>query len=125
MACTQRLTRADADRLPAAWCPFLERAAFVDVHNYLVVAAPRGPMIVDATWPLAARRLGLPVNAQFVWGVDMQIACVPLETYKVPDDQDPQSFKEQLLREHFSPAELEQREGFIQAVSGAPAEGLA
>jgi hypothetical protein len=117
IACTHRLTRVDASRLPAALRPLLEQGPFVDVHNYLVAETPQGRMVIDATWPLPARKLGVPVNEQFVWGVDMQIACVPIDSYEIPDDRDPQAFKEELLRQHFSAAELKQRELFIEAVS--------
>lgn len=88
---------------------------FVDVHNYLVLHLPEGDMIVDATWPQAARRYGLISNAEFVRGQDQQIAFHPLQTWIVPQDGNPQEFKDQLLHEHFSPAELAFRDAFILA----------
>jgi hypothetical protein len=74
-------------------------------------------MIVDATWPLAMRPSGRVVNEHFVLGEDQQIAEPPLETWEVPSGYDPQEFKEQLLRTHFTPAELKYRELVIQWLS--------
>jgi hypothetical protein len=117
IACTHRLTAEDADGVPPPLRPLLADGAFVDVHNYLVVDTAQGSMVVDATWPLSVRKLGLPVNEQFVTGKDMKVACVPIDEYVVPNDQDPQSFKEDLLRRHFTDAELAHREAVIQAIS--------
>lgn len=90
---------------------------FVDVHNYLVLSLPGGEMVVDATWPAGNERYGLKVNKEFVLGQDQQIACTPLQSWVVPKDGDPQSFKQQLLHEHFTPEELEFRDAFIVALS--------
>ena len=90
---------------------------FVDVHNYLVLSLPEGEMVVDATWPLGNEKNGLKVNEEFVLGQDQQIACTPIQSWVVPDDCDPQSFKEQLLREHFTQQELAFRNAFIIALS--------
>ena len=90
---------------------------FVDVHNYLVLELPESEMVVDATWPLGYQKYGLKVNEEFVLGKDQQIACKPNQTWVVPEDGDPQAFKEQLLREHFTPHELAFRDAFIIAVS--------
>jgi len=90
---------------------------FVDVHNYLVLEFPEGEMVVDATWPVGVEKYGLKVNEEFVLGKDQQIACTPNQTWVVPEDRDPQVFKEQLLREHFTPHELAFRDAFIIALS--------
>jgi len=90
---------------------------FVDVHNYLVLSYPEGEMVVDATWPLGNEKYGLKVNEEFVLGQDQQIACTPIQKWIVPDDRDPQAFKEQLLREHFTTEELAFRDAFILALS--------
>ena len=86
---------------------------FVDVHNYLVLEYPEGKMIVDATWPMSTDGMGTVVNKSFVLGEDHQIACEPLKTWEVPEDQDPQAFKQQILEESFTEEELEHREEFI------------
>jgi hypothetical protein len=90
---------------------------FVDVHNYLVLSLPDGDMEVDATWPVGNEKHGLKVNEHFVLGQDQQIACTPLKTWVVPEDGDPQAFKEKLLCEHFTPQELAFRDAFIVALS--------
>ena len=94
---------------------------FVDVHNYLVVHTSAGDMIVDATWPTGTERYGMVVNSQFRLGENQQIAYPPAETWVVPDDVDPQAFKEALLHEHFTEEELAVRDQFILALS----QGLA
>lgn len=88
----------------------------VDVHNYLVVHAPGGDMVVDATWPLAAAEAGLPVNQAWVWGEDQTIACTPLESWPVPAGESVADFKDRLLRERYTPEALERRDAFIREV---------
>ena len=119
MACTT-FTPVDPAHVPEEVFPLYQAAnrRFVDVHNYLLVSLDGGrTMIVDATWPLATRLAGRVVNERFVLGEDQHIAEPPLETWAVPPDQDPQAFKEQLLKAHFTPAELEYRELVIQWLS--------
>jgi hypothetical protein len=89
---------------------------FVDVHNYLVLELPGKEMIVDATWPITTRGMGTVVNERFILGEDHQIACKPVKTWVVPDDRDPQEFKDEILKESFSPEELVHREEFIQTL---------
>ena len=88
----------------------------VDVHNYLVVHAPEGDMRVDATWPLAAAAAGLPVNPEWVWGKDMTLACTPLESWVVPEEDSLAGFKDRLLNERYTPQELQRRDQFIEKV---------
>jgi hypothetical protein len=85
----------------------------VDVHNYLILDYPGGQMIVDATWPISTGGMGTVVNKSFVLGEDHQIACKPLQTWEVPSDQDPQTFKQKILKESFTEGELKHREEFI------------
>jgi hypothetical protein len=59
----------------------------------------------------------MQVNEDFILGQDQRLAAVPLQTWPVPKDQDPQHFKDKLLRENFTAAELEFREVVIQAFS--------
>lgn len=116
MACTA-ITPVDPDQVPASLKPLYERAnrRFVDVHNYLLLSLPDGGrMIVDATWPLSARGKGLVVNETFILGQDQQLAAEPGETWPVPDGGDPQEFKNDLLRKHFTPEELAFREEIIR-----------
>ncbi len=117
MACTN-VTVFDLDKEPDEVREILESVdgRFVDVHNYLLLELPEGEMIIDATWPLSAKKYHLPVNDTFELGVDQRIACEPIKTWIVPEDEDPQAYKEQLLRENFTPEELIARNAFIQAI---------
>ena len=117
MACTN-VTQFDLEKEPDEVREILKdvNGRFVDVHNYLILELPKREMIVDATWPLSARRFGLEVNEMFALGQDQQIACTPLKTWVVPEGEDPQAFKDILLRENFSAEELVAREAFILAL---------
>jgi hypothetical protein len=119
MACTT-ITPVAPEEVPASHRSLYQAAnqRFVDIHNYLWVTLPdgRGHMIVDATWPLSARSAGLVSNEAFILGEDQQLAAEPLETWPIPQGIDPQEFKEQLLKSHFSEAELEFREEVIRAL---------
>ena len=89
---------------------------FVDVHNYLILETPEGEMIVDATWPIATKGMGTVVNEHFILGDNHQIACEPLKTWDVPDDRDAQEFKDEILKDSFTPEELAHREEFIHTL---------
>ena len=89
---------------------------FVDVHNYLILELPDKEMIVDATWPLDTKGSGTVVNERFVLGENHQIACEPVKTWVVPDDRNAQDFKDEILRDSFTPEELAHREEFIKTL---------
>jgi hypothetical protein len=59
----------------------------------------------------------MTVNETFLLGQDQQIVYPPTETWVVPPDQDPQTFKEALLQAHFTPQELGVRDAFIETIS--------
>jgi hypothetical protein len=90
---------------------------FVDVHNYLVLNLPDGEMIIDATWPLSSKDFGTVVNEQFVLGESQEIATKPLQTWVVPEEGDPQAFKEDLLQTHFTKEELIHRDEIIKLIN--------
>lgn len=90
---------------------------FVDVHNYLVLDLPEGEMVVDATWPLVSKPYGTIVNERFVLGESQTIACEPIQTWVVPEEGDPQAFKDELLQANFSAEELAHRESIIQLIN--------
>ena len=100
-------------------CALLEESGgrLVDVHNYLVVETSGGDTIVDAMWSLTMKVLGFDVNEVFVPGVDQQLADTPVKHWVVLEDRDPQEFKDELLREHFTPEELDHRDRFIRVFS--------
>lgn len=89
---------------------------FVDVHNYLILELPEGDMIVDATWPLSTKGMGTVVNERFVLGENHQIASEPLKTWVVPDDRNAQEFKDEILKDSFTPEELSHRDEFIKTL---------
>ena len=117
IACST-VEQIDPQSVPGKLREILEQSngRFVDVHNYLVLDTPQGEMIVDATWPISTDGVGTVVNQSFQMGVDHQIACEPLECWEIPENQDPQAFKDKILSENFTPEELAHREAFIQAV---------
>jgi hypothetical protein len=90
---------------------------FVDVHNYLILELPDKEMIVDATWPISTKGMGVVINEHFVLGQNQKIAVVPLKSWVVPDDRDPQEFKNEILRESFTPEELAHRDEFLKILS--------
>jgi hypothetical protein len=89
----------------------------VDVHNYLILDLPDGEMIVDATWPASTRGMGTVINHHFVLGENQQIDADPIQTWVVPDDQDAQEFKAEILRKSFSPEQLAHREQVVETIS--------
>ena len=118
IACTT-VVPVDRHDVPEHLIPLYKSAncRFVDVHNYLRVALPSGGgMVVDATWPLSAAKAGLTVNPAFILGQDQQISAEPLQSWPIPPGRDPQDFKDELLRTHFTPAELLFREEVIRAL---------
>ncbi len=90
---------------------------FVDVHNYLVLELPDGKMIVDATWPISNKGLGTVINERFVLGENQKIAVEPIKSWVVPDDRDSQEFKDEILKESFTPEELAHRDEFVETLS--------
>ncbi len=90
-----------------------------DVHTFLRVRhdpVADDWMTVDATWPLPARALGLPVNEALTPGVDHRIACVVEEIVHVPDDEDVAMLTERILGQHVG-EQLERRARFLQALA--------
>jgi hypothetical protein len=119
IACTTT-TPIDSELVPEELQALYQDAnrRFVDVHNYLLLEVPQGGrMIVDATWPLSARQAGMVSNETFVFGEDQKPAAEPIENWVIPEERDPQDFKTELLKQHFTPGELEFREIIIQAIS--------
>ena len=113
MACTQELRWPDGLPMPPEVQPLFAEGPILDVHNYLIVRAPQGRTVVDATWPLSARAFGLTANDALVWGQDMRLACEPLQTWNVPVWMSVAAFKDQLLRERCTPQQLDRRDAFI------------
>ena len=77
--------------------------------------AGSGWTIVDATWPRSVEQLGMKVNHEFNPGIDMVLACNPLEIFRVPPGQDPQEFKEGLI-ERFCGTQGQRRDDFVEGM---------
>ena len=122
IACTHEFTPETAPWLPPPLLAEVEHAPVPDVHTFVRVQpfpnTERADewMTVDATWPLGAGRLGLPVNERFDLGRDQILACDPLEVFHLPDDVDPQEVKEQLVARH-AEGQVDRRDRFIVALS--------
>ena len=112
MMCTHRFTEGNTGHFPRKLRELVADGAVPDVHTFLWVDTEQGWTLVDATWPSSAGPLGMPVNPDFCPGENMTLACDPLEIYEVPGGQDPQAFKEQLIRE-FCGDSSEVRDEFI------------
>lgn len=100
-----------------SWAPpdlreLLADGPIPDVHTFLRLEQHGQWMTVDATWPLAARRLGLPANERFEPGRDMTVACDPEEIVHVPGDSDVGELKALLLERHVGD-QRPRREAFL------------
>lgn len=87
-----------------------------DVTAFLRLHASDDWMTMDATWPLATERLGLPVNDRYEVGHEMTIASDPDEILHVPPDADPLEFEQRLITGHIS-SDLERRNRFVADLS--------
>ena len=116
MMATHRFTAASTGHFPPELRELVTEAPVPDVHTFLWVDTERGWTLVDATWPSSAGPLGMTVNREFRPGENMTLACDPIDTYEVPEGQDPQEFKEQLIEE-FCGASSKVRDDFIEGMS--------
>jgi hypothetical protein len=119
MTALHEFTPRNSPWLPPHLLAEVERAPLPDVHNFLMVESPGGWFAVDATWPLAARDLGLPVNEAWTPGRNMRVAADIDEVYDLPDDADPMEFKQRALEHHAGEPDTpsrERRERFIEAL---------
>ncbi len=117
IACTSE-TYPDPEKIHPRLRPILARGAgrIVDVHNYLLLELAEGEMVVDATWPVTYRKYGLVVNEEFILGQNQHSAAPPTQVWEVPPGSDPQAFKDELLRQNFTPHELEVRDEYIRTM---------
>jgi hypothetical protein len=116
---THEFTRESAPWAPPELAALLDAGPVPDVHTFLRLERDGEWQTLDATWPLAAARLGLPVNERYEPGRDMRVACDPDELFHVPDASDVEAvdaLKERILAGHVG-AERERREAFILGLS--------
>ena len=115
MMCTHKFTRHGTRHFPAELREMVSVSPIPDVHTFLRVNTDQGRMVVDATWPSSAEVLGMTVNREFNPGIDMAIACDPIDSFPVPEGQDPQQFKEELI-ERFCGTHSQLRDDFIEGM---------
>ena len=124
---THEFTPENSPWLPPHLLEVVREAPVPDVHTFLRVRAREDWGAVDATWPLAARDLGLPVNVELVLGRNLAIAADIEELFDVPEDEDAQVFKERVIAMHVGPPgspEPERRDRFIEDLGAWLAESL-
>jgi hypothetical protein len=115
--CTHVFTEQNTAHFPEHLRVQVSKGPIPDVHTFVRLRTPAGKWVdVDATWPLYTRRLGMPVNDQFQVGVNMRIACDPMEILELPGGVDPQSFKEELIKTYCGP-QIQRRDHFIEEMS--------
>ena len=121
MMCTHQFDRDNTAHFPESLRKLTEAGPVPDVHTFLRLEIGNGWMDVDATWPVQAGSLGMPVNREFLPGVSMSLACNAIEYFDVPGGVEPQAFKEDLIR-RFCGGEVDRREAFILGMSAWLAE---
>ena len=119
--CTHRFDGGNTARFPQFLRDLTVKGPVPDVHTFLQLETASGWMDVDATWPAQAEALGMPVNWEFESGVSMGLACTPIEYFEVPDGEEPQPFKEDIIR-RFCNDDVDRRKAFIQGLSAWLAE---
>ena len=115
MMCTHQFKAENTGHFPPELRALVAESPVPDVHTFLWVDTDQGWTLVDATWPSSAGPLGMTVNREFRPGENMALACEPIDTYEVPAGQDPQGFKEQLIRE-FCGDSSRVRDDFIEGM---------
>jgi hypothetical protein len=121
IVCTHEFTAENSPWLPPELLAHLDDGPMPDVHQFLRVQSdPTTPdggwATVDATWPLAASALGLPVNEEWGTARGMQLAADPIELFHTPPNIDPQTYKEQLIEREIGD-QAARRDRFIEAIS--------
>ena len=116
MMCTHEFTQENSEHFSRSLLVQLSAGPIPDVHTFLRLEVENGWMDVDATWPLHTREIGMPVNERFELGVSMTLACDPIEIFYVPDDSDPQDFKNDLIESHCA-GQFRSRDQFIRDMS--------
>ena len=139
IAATHEFAPESAPWLPSHLLDEVRAAPVPDVQLLLRVQTNRMLeewVTVDASWPLAAGRLGLPVNERIVPGSDHRLACDPIEVFHIPstaahaefdaddendDDAPPpiEAIVERILRDHVGdePGAWQRRERFVASLA--------
>ncbi|MCX8073835.1 MAG: hypothetical protein N3C12_15515 [Candidatus Binatia bacterium] len=113
MLCTHRFNES-AIGFPEHLQTMLEKNEIVDVHDYLQVSIDGRWIDVDATWPVALREFGFPVNDEWDGISPMLLSVAPEEVIVVRGD--PEKAKEELLS-RWTPRQRQLRKQFLEALS--------
>ena len=116
MMCTHQFTKENSRHFPAALRAHMADGPVPDVHTYIRLHDHKGWTQVDATWPSSAADLGMRVNLDYQPGVDMELACDPIDHFEVPENIDPQTFKEELIQSFCGPR-MGRRELLIEGLA--------
>ena len=132
LAVTCEFSEESTPWLPAVLLDEVREAPVPDVALLLRVQTNRMLeewMTLDATWPLAAGGLGLPVNERIVPGTDHHLAVDPIEIFHLsPEDDEDEpgataALIERILRDHLAanggdaPGAMERRARFLEALA--------
>ena len=112
---THRFTVENTQHFPAELRYIVKKNPVPDVYTYLLVKMGARWTVIDATWPRSSESLGMPVNQQFDPGINMAVACDPIETFEVPAGKYPHEFKEQPI-EAFCGLQSKDRDHFIDGM---------
>jgi hypothetical protein len=105
-----------------------------DVHNYLELDTPAGPVKVDVTWSRELVGFGFHTTLDWDGAHDFRIAAPPGEPVPVMHDSDLTALKDELLQRLNPPAARALRERYIEdlsvfasghSTSGGRADGIA
>jgi len=99
---------------PAPMQAMLRKNEIVDFHDYLQVQVDGTWVDIDATWPLALREFGFPVNEDWDGRQAMPLSVVADEHDVV--EGDPERLKEELLSK-LAPRQRALRKQFLEALS--------
>lgn len=124
---THHFTPENSPWLPPDLLAEAAREPVPDVHTFLRVqldAFRDEWFTVDATWPLGAQTLGMPVNEGFDHKADHRIAADVEEIVHVDEEDDPQTVKEALIAA-FVDDQAARRDAFIERLSAWLGERLA
>lgn len=112
MICTHRFNESPLP-FPDEMQALLEKNEIVDLHDYLQVSVDGQWVDIDATWELALRDYGFPVNDEWDGRSSMVLTVNPDEQVEV--EGDPEKAKEEMLAK-LTPRQRSLRKQFLEAL---------
>ena len=83
--CTHTFTEQNTLNFPEGIRRHLSAGPVPDVHTFIRLKDAGKWVDIDATWPMHTKRLGMRVNERFEPGINMEIACEPIDFFEVPN----------------------------------------